>query len=49
MPLQTILLLITAVIAASGVTITLAYAFGVNVLWLGLAAGLAALVVRRWS
>jgi len=43
-----VLILLVAVVAAAGVTIALAYVLGLNFVWLGLAAMLAALAVRRW-
>jgi hypothetical protein len=49
MPLQTLLLLLTAVIAAAGVTIALAFVLGLNFVWLGLAAALAAVAIRTWA
>ena len=47
MPVQVFLILLAVVIGAAGVTIALAYAFG-SLVWLGFAALLAALAVRRW-
>ena len=47
MPVQAFLILLVCVIAAAGVTVALAYAFGAFV-WLGFAALVAALAVRRW-
>lgn len=49
MPVQTFLVLLVAVIAAAGVTIVLAYVLGVNFVWLGLTAAIAALVIRKWA
>ncbi len=50
MPIQTFLSLIAVVIAAAGMTIGLAYALGLSLVWLGLAALVLALVVRglKW-
>ena len=48
MPFKTFLILIMGVVAAAGVTIGLAFGLGINFVWLGLVALLAALVVRKW-
>ncbi len=47
MPVQTFLTLLAVVIAAAGITIYLAVWLGLNFLWLGLAALLLSLVVRK--
>ena len=48
MPLRTFLTLLVVVVASAGLTILLAYYFDVSFIWLGLAAILAAVAVRRW-
>ena len=50
MPAQTYLILLVSIIAAAGLTIALAWAFGLNFLWLGIAALLLTLAVRtlKW-
>jgi hypothetical protein len=47
MPLQTYLILLISVLAAAGASVTLLWALGVNVIWLGLAALLVSLMVRQ--
>ena len=46
MPVTPSLILLISVIAAAGVTIALVWAMGLNLLWLGLAALVLALLVR---
>ena len=47
MPIQSLVLLLTAVILAAGGTIALAYVLGLNFAWVAIAALLAGLLVRR--
>ncbi|MBC7736121.1 MAG: hypothetical protein H7245_02600 [Candidatus Saccharibacteria bacterium] len=48
MPVHRFLILLMVVLGMAAVTIGAAYALGLNFMWLGLVALLAALVVRRW-
>ena len=48
MPVQRFLILLIVVLALAAVTIGTVYVLGLNFMWLGLVALLAALVVRRW-
>ena len=48
MPFRQLMILWLTVLAAAGLTIALVFVLGVNFVWLGLAAALAALAVRRW-
>ena len=48
MPVQRFLILMIVVVGMAAATIGMAYALGLDFMWLGLAALLAALVVRRW-
>ena len=48
MPVQRFLILMMVVVGMAAVTIGMAYVLSLNFIWLGLAALLAALVVRRW-
>ena len=49
MPVKTFLILLLSVIAAAGATVALVFWLGLSVAWLGIAALLAALAVRRWA
>ena len=48
MPIKTLLILLGTVLSAAAATIALAAILGFNFVWLGLAAALGALAVRRW-
>ena len=48
MPVQRFLILMIVVVGMAAATIGMAYALGLDFMWLGLAALLAAFVVRRW-
>ena len=47
MPLNAYLILLIAVVASAGVTIALFWAMGFNLVWLGLAALVLALLARK--
>lgn len=47
MPAQTFLILLVSVIAVAGLTIVLVWSFGLSFLWLGLAALLLTLALRK--
>ena len=47
MPLNTYLIVLIGVVAAAGATIALFWAMGFNLLWLGLAALVLTLVIRK--